>query len=453
VDRRQQISPARITAFNILQRVEAEKSYAANLLAANDNQLSAADRRLSYELVLGVLRWQLQLDYLVEKLGNRALQKLDTGVLIALRLGLYQLRFLSRIPSSAAVNESVELIKRSRYKSAAGFVNAVLRRAIKDADGILSGEGSNKKPPSSVLLSHPDWLLEKWSKQFGTEQTQKLAVANNQTPATAFRFNPLKADIDQTMKQITSRGLELTRGKLASTAYYIAKASAAELNDLAESGVIYFQEEASQLVADLVSVNPGQKILDLCAAPGSKTTQIAADMNNQGLLIAADLHPQRLRTLMKVSKTLAVKIVRPIALNAGYDLPIVNDVTFDAVLVDAPCSGTGTLRHNPEIKWRLRRDQIEELGNLQSRILNNASKYVKVDGRLVYSTCSLEREEDENVVLDFLKSHPDFELLRLKNVVITEEGFVRTFPHLHGTDGFFAAVLRKTSESGANYNC
>ena len=441
------LSPARKTAVDILQRVETDKSYAANLLASEmADRLSPVDRRLTYELVLGVLRWQSQLDYLIEQLSGRSVKKLDLAVLLALRIGLYQIRFLSRIPDSASVNESVELVKRSRYKSAAGFVNALLRKSIKDSDDILARLDSDSPDDISIKFSHPRWLIERWTGQSGLAATKELAAANNQPPPVTFRLNQFKSSIEKATQLLAESGIEFVASDLCPGAFRTTHGAAGSLKELADSGVIYFQDEGSQLVASLVNAQPGESILDLCAAPGSKTTALSASMNNGGRIIACDLHSHRLSLLKRTCGVLGVSNINPVVVDAAHRLPFTDEIKFDRVLVDAPCSGTGTLRHNPEIKWRLMPEQMPELGILQSQILSNAAEHVKPGGRLVYSTCSLEREENEDVVTQFLQNHKEFELQQPENLnqtVLTKQGFIRTYPNRHSCDGFFAAVLKK----------
>jgi 16S rRNA (cytosine967-C5)-methyltransferase len=339
-------------------------------------------------------------------------------------------------------------VKRSGFKSAAGFVNALLRKAIKDSDTILAGLDSDSSNHIAAKFSHPGWLIDKWIKQFGVEATKDLALANNQSPPTTFRFNHLKFDIEETQRRIAERGVEFAHGNLSPGAFRISQGSVGDLKNLADEGAIYFQDEASQLVASLVAAKPGERILDLCAAPGSKTTLLAANMKNEGHIIAGDLYGHRLAILKRTCAILGVRNVVPVALDAGHELPFADEVKFDRVLVDAPCSGTGTLRHNPEIKWRLTADQISDLSRLQAQILEIAAGRVRSGGRLVYSTCSMEREEDDDVAKQFLEKYPEFEPEtpdNLNRTVITTEGFIRTLPNQQGCDGFFAAILRKSN--------
>jgi 16S rRNA (cytosine967-C5)-methyltransferase len=438
------VSPARRAAFDILRRVEAEGSYASALVASLNN-LSREDRGLAQEITLGVLRQQKSLDYFIEKYTQRQIKKMDLPVILALRLGLYQIRFLSRIPQSAAVNESVNLVKLARKTSATGMVNAALRNAARNLQEKAGAEIKDKFERFAVELSHPRWLLERWAASFGEDQMQKLATANNQTPETAFRINSLLAETDETLAKLAAAGIETRASKIAAGAYVITGGHASALTSFVDQGLIYIQDEASQLVALLLDAKPAQRILDMCAAPGSKTSHIAALTENSAPIIACDIHTHRLETLLLNCYRLGVKSVETVVLEATQELPFATGEKFDRVLIDAPCTGTGTLRRNPEIKWRLALADIKRLAKIQCKLLERGARLLGENGRLVYSTCSVESEENEQVVQRFLAANPEFRLVKanVADDFLTAEGFVRTFPHRQGTDGFFAAVMEK----------
>jgi 16S rRNA (cytosine967-C5)-methyltransferase len=439
------ISPARRAAFDILRRVESEGSYASALLAALDH-LSREDRALAQELTLGVLRQQKTLDYFIEQYSQRKIKKLDLPVILALRLGLYQIRFLSRIPQSAAVNESVNLVKRARKTSAAALVNGALRNATRHLGENPVEAISDQSERLAVELSHMPWMLERWAASFGEAEMRRLALANNQTPEASFRINTLRADREEVLAGLTQAGVKLRTSGIAEGAYISEGGQAGSLTPLVEQGLIYLQDESSQLVSLLLDVKAGQRILDLCAAPGSKTTHLAALSENRAQIIACDIHAHRLETLVATCQRLGVTSVEPLQLPASGELPFAEAETFDRVLIDAPCSGTGTLRRNPEIKWRLTPDDIRRLAELQFNLLARGAAVLKPGGRLIYSTCSLEREENEEVIEKFLAANREFEVVRASAPAdcLTAEGLVRTFPHRQGSDGFFAAVLEKT---------
>ena len=421
-----EITPARRAAFNILEQVESG-AFSSILLAAEEPLLQPSDRALCHELVLGVLRWQLRLDKIVEHFSKRRVESLDLPVRIALRLGLYQLRYLTRIPASAAVNESVSLVRAARLSSATAFVNAVLRRAIREASYDPASEVSDPLERIAIDTSHPRWLIERWATSFGVEATEAFARANNTVPRTAFRMVKNRANEANVLERLKTAGATLERSDVAEGAWRVSGATAI-VRELSLAGEIYLQDEASQLVPQLLNAEPGERVLDLCAAPGGKTTLIADRAEDKALVIAADRFPARLATVIATTKLHQLKSIKPLLLDAGDKLPFAA-ATFDKVLVDAPCSGTGTLRGNPEIRWRLSPSAITAFAEQQKRFLTNAAEVLKPSGRLVYSTCSVETEENEEV-LDQIRAfdprHPHF----------------RTWPHTHGCDGFFIADLR-----------
>lgn len=438
-------SPSRVAAFDALLRVEADRAYASPLLASlQDSDLALADRALANEIVLGVLRWRLTLDYFAERYSQRSLERMDLPVLIALRMGIYQIRHLTRIPHSAAVDESVKLVKRAGLTSAAGLVNAVLRNAVRNADDVAGAGIEDPLERASIEVSHPAWMLERWQRQFGANEATLLAMANNHAGRAAFRVNTLRASTDEALAALDAEGVKVAASKWVPGAFVVESGAPIAASAAARSGLVYLQDEASQLISRLVAPTPGERILDLCAAPGSKATHIAALAGDRCWVVACDLHPHRLGTLVNACKRLGVRAVEAVAADATLGIPVVDSARpFDRALVDAPCTGTGTLRQNPEIKWRLSPQDISRLSDLQFELLVTAADSIRGGGRLVYSTCSLEPEENEGVIGRFLARDGRFRVARPDAAasLITDEGFVRTFPHRHGMDGFFAAVL------------
>lgn len=437
------ISPARIAAFETLRRVEEDGAFASVLLAANGEELSSQDRALLYELVLGSLRWQRWLDCLIEHYAGRRAERLDAPVRRALRLGLYQLRFLARVPESAVVNDSVNLVHAARLRSAAAFVNAVLRRATREPDYDPAHKIKEPLERLAVETSHPTWLIERWADAFGFEETKAFARSNNDVPPVAFRV--VKNVESDAIEELRAGGALLTPSLIAKGAWRVSGPSAV-WRRLAREGKIYVQDEASQLLANVLGAREGEKVLDACAAPGSKTTHIAALTNGEAKIVAGDLYEHRLGTIFESAARQKLKNIRTVVLDARASLPFVAG-SFDRVLVDAPCTGTGTLRRNPEIRWRISNLDIADLARRQKLILANASKTVRPGGRLVYSTCSVEKEENEEVVADFLKSTKEFEQVCIdsRTELQTDSGALRTWPQREGADGFFIAAFERQS--------
>jgi len=422
-----EISPARLAAFRILEQVESG-AFSSVLLAAEEPRLKAVDRALCHELVLGVLRWQLLLDRIVEQFSKKRIESLDRGVRIALRLGLYQLRFLTRIPASAAVNESVSLVRKARLSSAAAFVNALLRRAVREPEYDPAANVSDPIEEIAVRTSHPAWLIERWASWLDLDEAKAFARANNEVPPTAFRVVSKRVNQSEILSKLSAAGAALESSSLVDGAWRVSGTTSL-LRELSAAGEIYLQDEASQLVAQLVDAKRGERVLDLCAAPGGKTTMMADRSGDRAFVIAADRSTTRMETVVATTRLHQLEGIRPVILDAASPLPFWPE-TFDKVLVDAPCSGTGTLRRNPEIRWRLTPDDIVVLAEQQKRILSRALEMVKPGGRLVYSTCSVEREENEDVIREV----PDqFRVVKT----------IRTWPHREGSDGFFVAVFER----------
>jgi 16S rRNA (cytosine967-C5)-methyltransferase len=449
------VAPARRSAFEILRRVETESAYASVLLAALDAQMREDDRALCHELVLGVLRRKLWLDKTVEHFGERKIGKLDLAVRVALEVGLYQLRFLTRVPASAAVNESVNFVRASRVKSAAGFVNAVLRRATREPDYDPAAAIVDPIQKLSIETSHPSWLIERWVQAFGFDEAAAFARANNQAAPTAVRLTAKasrdKGAVEQILQRLRDAGAEVIASQISPDSWRVISASNV-VRALANDGLIYLQDEASQLLAHLLNVEPNQRILDLTAAPGSKATHIAA-LAPSATIVAGELHRHRVETMQRLAVKQGARI-NVLVHDATKPLPFTNE-SFDRVLLDAPCSGTGTLRRNPEIRYRLGPDDISELAEQQKQMLACAAAVVRPGGRLVYSTCSVEPEENEQVTDHFAANNPSFTRVDLS---ITPSSFtpkpssllshhsslhLRLWPHRQGSDGFFIAAYER----------
>ena len=443
------VSPARAAAFDILVRVERESSFASELLHSSAyDRLSTPDHSLATELVMGVLRWRPSLDNEIASASAQPLARLDLEILIALRLALYQFRHLDRIPPRAALHESVELVKRARKRSAAAFVNAVLRKLSTSSPlPRNSPDVFDSLESIAQALAHPLWLVERWACEYGLAAATEICKRNQSIPEVAARLRTAIAE-----EQLAETGIILAPGKLLRSARVVQVGDITKTPQF-RSREIVIQDEASQLVATLVG--EGENILDCCAAPGGKTLAIS-DRNPESTILAVDLHPHRARLLQTLLAPRTATQIKVIVADAR-SLPFSRQC--DRVLVDAPCSGTGTLARNPEIKWRLKPDDIADLQQRQRAILQAAMTQVASGGRLIYSTCSLEREENEDVVEYALKSDPLFQLVdcgpeldRLttagelvwpETASLTRGPYLRTIPGIHPCEGFFAAIVQK----------
>jgi 16S rRNA (cytosine967-C5)-methyltransferase len=454
------VATARQIAFEVLRRVEAEGAYASDVLHAELGAgVKPADAALATELTMGVLRWRRLLDFVLERHMKKPVERLDLPVAIALRMGAYQLRFLEKVPARAAVHESVELVKHARKSSAAPLVNAVLRKIASDAksppekylpSGILQAERL------AILDSHPTWMVKRWLARFGEAQTIALMEANNRAPRLSCALHRTEQH-DEVVGALEQSGMRVEPGALLKSAFAVTGGSPARTGAF-RSGQISIQDEASQAVPLLLGVRAGDRVLDLCAAPGGKTPVLMRAAESNAIVVAADRHAHRLRAMAAQFKRLGLQNARLVELDASHALPFRGE--FNRILVDAPCSGTGTLARHPEIRWRLRPEQLAESRDLQTRLLLNAVAHLAPGGRLVYSTCSIEPEENETVVASVLKDAPSVRAVSAAKAAQTlapdlapglnaadffsTDGFFRTSPAAHSTDGFFAALLEKT---------
>jgi len=444
------VSPARAAAFDILLRVEEQDSYASELLHSERcDQLGSLDQALATELVMGVLRWRSALDDAIAEVSAQNLTRLDVEVLISLRLGVYQLGWLDRVPARAAINESVELVKRARKRSAAPFANAILRKLADHPEQIHGHERILlvAADPQSIAKTsaHPLWLVERWTAQFGVAIAARISAFDQEQPVTSIRLRDSSAEL-----VLRAEGIELAPGSLLANARRVTAGDVTKTQPYADARIA-IQDEASQLVAALVG--KGSRILDCCAAPGGKTWSIA-DRNPDATIVAVELHSRRAELVRKRVSASNVRVV----VGDIRELPA-GDL-FDRVLVDVPCSGTGTFARNPEIKWRLRPEDLADLHARQTEILRAAVRHLSAGGKLLYSTCSLEREEDESVVEEVLAADSSLRLLDMKSELerlhardelatdfssdsVVKGPHLRTIPGIQPTDGFFVVMLQK----------
>ncbi len=452
------VSAARSVAFEILLRVERQDSYAVELLHSTaPSKLSSRDHGLATELVMGVLRWQSLLDRRLAAASTQKFARLDREVVAALRLGAYQLQFLSRVPARAAIFESVELVKAARKRSAAPFVNAVLRKvaASPAPDTVTRIPESRDAPSLAENAAHPAWLVERWARQYGLDATRQICLHDQMVPQTSIHvLGPYDSHDGAIEKELSATGIELSPGRFLSAARRVVSGDVSASQSFLH-GRISIQDEASQLVALLAArqkKGATGTILDCCAAPGSKTT-LLAHYNPQTKIVATDLHPHRVRLLKSLVHQPNVNVI---AADARH-LPFAID--FVRILANVPCSGTGTLARNPEIKWKLKVADLRNLAVRQEAILKSALTHLTIGGRLLYSTCSMEPEENEAVIENTLSGmtglrivgiKPELEQLRKSGELSWENidsilagPYLRTIPGVHFCDGFFAALIER----------
>ena len=433
---------ARQTAFDILTKIRRDSSY-SNLTVDNalaDSSFNATDSSFVSALVYGVLERSHTLDYQLSINLKQPLKKLKPQVYTALQLGAYQILFMDKVPVSAAVNESVKLVKSNGCSFAGGLVNAVLRNISKN--GQCLPDESDKAAYYSVAYSFPVELVKFWIKSYGEDNAKGIMSCCSGRPPLTVRVNTLKTDIDSLINEFRATGIEIEKGVIENS-LNIGKCGSVEKLDSFINGKFHVQDAASQICVAALDPKPDQTVVDLCAAPGGKSFTIAQKMKNTGEIIACDIHNHRLDLIRDGASRLGITNITYICNDAtcySPDIPLA-----DRVLCDVPCSGLGIIRRKLEIRNKPL-IELKTLPPIQLKILENASGYVKSGGRLVYSTCALNPKENENVCKKFLESHPEFKVVTpsfLPDDTFVRDGFVTLMPHINGTDGFFIAVFDK----------
>jgi len=440
----------RTIALEILQRVEATDAYANLLLDARlrRSRLSVPDRALVTELVYGVLRWRGKLDWILAQVLDRPLHRLDPPVRQILRLGAYQLCCLTRIPDFAAVDEAVSLARRTGGTRHASYINAVLRAVARARSTPEPDPASNPTGYWETVGSHPRWLVERWITRLGAGEAGRLMAANNTVPPVTVLANPLKARDEEVRHALEKAGAQVVAGRWIPGAFCLrGGGSVGNLPGFA-AGWFIPMDEAGVFPVLALDVQPGDRVLDACAGGGGKSALVAARIGSQGEVVALDSSPRAIRRLEAARARLGLVTVTPHlgdARTAGAEWP----GRFSRVLLDAPCTGLGTIRRRPEIKWRRRPEDLTRAATLQRELLAGVAGAVATSGLLVYSTCSLEPEETDAVVADFLAGHPSFQVedpgppLRERGDLVDGEGYLRSWPQRHETDGFFVARFRR----------
>jgi len=470
------IAPARTAALRGLRAIaEQRMDLPAALVQARAQLTDERDRALAAEIITGSLRWQRSLDFLIEHFANRTVSDLDPDVLLILRLSLYQLLHLDRVPASAVVDDAVDLTRGARKQSATGFVNAVLRATLRNRHRLpLPERPQDPAGRESALAylgishSHPDWLVSRWLTRYGFHDAERWVRFNNETPPLTLRANRLRLTRDELAAALARESIETEPTPYAPDGLIVRSGNPirllaggppdrlrqgyggppklyAEVEGGHYEGSFVVQDEASQLVALVVDVHPGSRVLDLCASPGGKTTAMASTMASEGIVVAADVRPRRVRMLAQTVRASGASNVRVLQVPSSGPLPFAP--VFDQILVDAPCSGLGTIRRDPDIRWRRREEDLPSFVSRQLDLVRRAAAVLRAGGRLVYATCSSEPEENEGVVEEFLREAPGFALANLRgtsarvDAFVDGSGMMRTLPFAHGLEAFFAAAL------------
>lgn len=436
------------TAVKILNRVERSDAYLDRLMDAEmrSTEMNELDKALMNEIVTGVIRWKMKLDWVLTGFFHGNFTKAETNIKNALRVALYQILFLDKVPHSAAVNEAVEFIKRIRGQKAADLVNAVLRNILRNLENIRYPDPAEDRIQHlAVVESHPAWIVKRWVERFGYDEAKALLHTNNQRPDLTLRVNRLKIDFNYFLSKLEQNQIQFSRSTVLDYFVRVKHMSGIGGSELYRLGFFAVQDESAGLAVVLLDAKPGDRVIDLCAAPGGKTTFIGELMRNVGEIVAVDKYETRLNLVRVACQRTGIANAHFIAADAAE----VRIAPADRVLVDAPCSGLGVLAKKPDAKWKREVYDLEKLVQIQRSILENAASLVKPGGVLVYSTCTTEPEENEAIVESFLSAHPEFTLEPAGQFVpasvVSPEGYIKTFPHKHGMDGSFAARLKKSA--------
>ena len=441
-------------AVDILVRVELDKAYADILLdqVLQRGIISDKDRSLLSEIVYGTLRWRGRIDFHLKQLTRHAFEETDPFIKNLLRITLYQISFLDRVPEYAALNEAVNLAKLHAGNRVSGFVNGIIRNFIR-----TNRTATSPNPDSCGVAaladywSHPEWLINEWIEYLGKAHVTPLLAANNRQAPLVLRVNIIRADRDALLRAFKVQGIEALPTSWSPQGIVVHSQVPIERLSGYEEGFFQVQGEASQLVTYLLDPHPGEKILDVCAAPGGKTTHIAELMKDKGQVTATDRSRKGVVKIDQNASRLGLRSIRTVQADMTKQVAAAQESTYDRILVDAPCSGLGTLRSHPEIKWNRGIADVLRLSELQRKILGQAASYLKPEGVLVYSTCTLTADENQRVVNDFLARYGEFVLENAARYLpdqakqLVKENYFMALPHKHDTDGFFAARLRRVA--------
>lgn len=438
---------ARYVAVKTLYDIDVNKSFSNIKLNEyfKKYNLEQLDRAFASEILYGTIRWKLRIDYLLQKFSKIKVSKISPWALSCLRTAIYQIYFMDRVPDFAAVNEAVEISKKQERKSSS-FVNGVLRNILRNKDEFEKINEADENQRLSIEYSHPKWIVEMLIGQYGKDFTIDLMRQNNIPPNLTIRVNTLKCKREDLKKLLTDKGVEVADGSLDEALIVKGYGMLEKSKEFGE-GLFAIQDESSMLSAKILDPKPGEKILDMCSAPGGKSTHMAQLMGNVGEIVSIDIYEHKIKLIKENAKKLGISIINTkIMDSAVFEEKLLQ--WADRVLVDAPCSGLGLIRKKPEIRWNVNYEDVLELSKIQYSILLNASKYVKEKGTLVYSTCTITKEENEDIIKKFLEENKNFSLVDISKFVpdkyISETcktGYIKLFPNKQHTDGFFIAKL------------
>ncbi|KGA82740.1 16S rRNA methyltransferase [Lysinibacillus fusiformis] len=439
----------RDAALSILLAVDKNQAYSNLLLneTIKRHKIEAKDRALLTELTYGTLQHKMTLDYYLEPFIRGSI---DHWVRWLLRISLYQMQYLTRIPAHAAVNEAVEIAKRRGHRGIASTVNGILRSVLRQGVPAIT-DIENPIERLAIETSHPIWLVQRFVDNYGLEVATGMLHENNVPPMQTVRVNTTKVTVEQAIAELEAEGLTAKQSDVIPECLHLTNGQPARTHAFKE-GYITIQDESSMIPANVLNPSPGMRVLDMCAAPGGKTTHLAEIMKNEGSILATDLHPHKLDLIDHNTERLGLDIIETAPIDGRKAPEFLQAESYDAVLVDAPCSGLGVMRRKPDIKYTKREEDLENLQTIQLALLDAATKVLKIEGKLVYSTCTVDIQENEGTVKAFLATHPEMEAIQLESLPtkLAEKqanGMLQVFPQDFGSDGFFVAAFRKKGES------
>ena len=441
---------AREIALNILKDIDIKGAYSNYSIKKHiTDEVPIKDENFIREIVYGVVENRLYIDYIISKASNIKMKKIHSTILEILRMGVYQMVFMDKIPDSAAVNEAVILSKKYGHQGVSGFVNGVLRNISRNKEVYKKIDKTNRLDYLSIKYSYPKWILKKWISDYGEKFTEKLCEANNKKPLLNLRVNTLKTNREDLIHRLGEYGYTVYKTKYARDGIVVENPRRITEIEEFKQGFFTIQDESSMLVGQIANPKKQSNILDLCSAPGGKATHMAQIMDNQGHIRSRDIYEHKLRLIRENAQRLGIDIIS----TEIHDARILDEDLIgkmDYCLVDAPCSGLGIIRRRPEIKWNRKEEDIDALKEMQLKILNNAKQYIKSGGIIIYSTCTISKDENEKVINSFLTENKNLKLMGFKDLICdiqymdtSREGYIQLFPHIHGTDGFFIAKIVK----------
>ncbi|HEY0826508.1 MAG TPA: 16S rRNA (cytosine(967)-C(5))-methyltransferase RsmB, partial [Bacilli bacterium] len=445
----------RQVALDILTKVEQEQAYSNILLNQMliKHQISRADAGLVTEIVYGTIQRLNTIDYFLNPFLTKGLGKLEPWVRCLLRMSFYQMHYLERIPEHAIVNEAVNIAKDKGHQGISGMVNGVLRNILRQKEQFAIPDNLSLVERLSLVHSHPKWMVKKWIEQYGETVAEQICKSNNQPPHVSIRVNKDKLDRDSMIKQLQEMNISAYLSTLSTSGIIVENGGNMALTSWYEKGEISIQDESSMLVADVVDPQPGMTVLDCCAAPGGKSMHMAEKMSNQGKVWANDVHEHKQQLIRSQAERLGLSCIETMVSDAKELSKQFADHSFDRILLDAPCSGLGVIRRKPDLKWTKKEADISAIAEMQLELMNSIQPLLRPGGVLVYSTCTLQYEENQAVIEQFLKQQPSYALdpaleqLLTKAVAgesVATPGMIQILPHQHHSDGFFIArLLRK----------